>query len=255
LLLAVGGAPVSAASPPLTLPQCVQRTVAALPQGPRDVLPRIDGLSLQVLALRSYLRANVEQRWTWSPAQIAAYMKSPERAAALAAIARVEAYFAAHNPGYRVEPNTEIRAIEEQLANFNSNASVARLAARLQPEAEQHCATSSRDFGPWLAAWRVPSDSAAANLAAPGLSPHGQARAFDFRVYQGDKEIAGPQSAQNCAIWQKQHWGERLADAIRNAGPNFIGPLASPKESWHYTYDPKREKAEILDIGELCPKT
>lgn len=237
-LFAVGGAPVSTANPPLTLPACVQRTAAALPQGPRDVLPRIGGLPLQVLALRSYLRANVEQRWTWSPQKIATYMKSSERAAAMAAIGRVEAYFAAHNPGYRVEPNTEIRSIEEQLANFNSNPSVATLAARLAPEAEQHCATPSKDFATWLAGWRVPSGVAAANLAAPGLSPHGQARAFDFRVYQGDKEIAGPSSAER-AIWKGQGWSDKLGEAIRNAGPEFTGPLMSPDEPWHYTYNPE----------------
>ncbi len=238
LLLAVGGAPVSTANPQLALPECVSSTAATLPQPVRDMLARINGVPLQVLALRSYLRVNIEQRWTWSPQKVAAYMKSPERAAAMAAVNRVEAYFAAHNPGYSTRPNTEIRAIDEQLTNFNNNASVARLAARLQPEAEQHCATSSKDFAQWLKAWSVPSDSAAANLAAPGLSPHGQARAFDFRVYQGATQIAGPSSSDR-KIWKEQGWSDKLADAIQHAGPDFTGPLKSPDEPWHYTYDPK----------------
>jgi hypothetical protein len=238
LLLAAGGVPVSAASPPLALPQCLGRAAAALPQPARAVMPRIEGLTLQTLALRSYLRSNVDQRWTWSPQQIADYMRSPERTAAMNAVARVEAYFAAHNPGYRIHPNTQIRSIDEQLTNFNNNASVATLAARLQPEAEQHCATSSKDFASWLKAWRVPPDSAAANLAAPGLSPHGQARAFDFRVYQGDTQIAGPSSSDR-KVWKEQGWSDELAAAIQHAGPDFTGPLKSPDEPWHYTYDPK----------------
>ncbi len=234
LLLAVGGAPVSTAKPQLSLPECMQRAAATLPAAPRNMLPRIAGVPRQLLALRSYLRVNVEQRWTWSPQKVAAYMKSPERAAALAAVSRVEADFAANNPGYRIHPNTELRTIEEQLANYNGNGSVASLAAVLLPEADQICTQAPDRFNAWLAAWKVPF---AANLAAPGLSPHGQARAFDFRVYKGDELIAGPSSGQIKTIWREGGWAARLAQAIHNAGPNFIGPLASPDEPWHYTYE------------------
>jgi len=33
----------------------------------------------------------------------------------------------------------------------------------------------------------------------------------------------------------QQGWGERLDAAVRAASRQFIGPLASPREPWHYT--------------------
>jgi hypothetical protein len=72
-------------------------------------------------------------------------------------------------------------------------------------------------------------------LAAPGLSPHGPARAVDFQVQLQGRLIAGPDSASIGVKWRAAGWGEKLASAIRAAG-GFTGPLATPDEPWHYTY-------------------
>ncbi len=216
---------------------CLQQAATRLPADARTMLGRVNGTPRKVLALRSYLRAgsNLTTRWTWSPQKIAAYERSPEHAAAMAAVQRVSAAFAAKNPGYSTMPNVEVRSVEEQLGNFNGNASVANLAAILLPLAAEVCARTPQTFATFLAQWHVP---VAANLAAPGLSPHGQARAFDFRIYRGGELIAGPTSKQIADVWVGQGWADKLAAAVREAGPVFTGPLTSPNEPWHYTYAP-----------------
>ena len=72
-------------------------------------------------------------------------------------------------------------------------------------------------------------------LAVPGLSPHGQARAFDFQVMRGGRLIAGPSSP---SAWDAAGWTAKLQEAVARAGAKFKGPLASPREPWHYDYLP-----------------
>ena len=75
-------------------------------------------------------------------------------------------------------------------------------------------------------------------LAAPGLSLHGQMHAVDFHVYKGDLEVAVPEAATIESVWDGQGWGERLAAAVRQSAAKFKGPLATPREPWHYQYTP-----------------
>ena len=75
----------------------------------------------------------------------------------------------------------------------------------------------------------------AAALAVPGLSPHGQSRAFDFQVMRGSQLIAGPSGA---GAWDSEGWTEKVRAAVTRASTTFKGPLASPREPWHYDYQP-----------------
>jgi hypothetical protein len=75
-------------------------------------------------------------------------------------------------------------------------------------------------------------------LAAPGLSDHGHANAFDFVVLEdGGKEMAMASSAW-VTTWEGPHdWTTKLKAAVDSAGEGrFDGPLKSPKEPWHYGY-------------------
>src|SRR4051812_36470393 len=71
------------------------------------------------------------------------------------------------------------------------------------------------------------------NLAPPGLSPHGQALAFDFQVLANSATVAPTDSRRIQADWLDAGWAQRLAHAMTEAGPAFKGPLLSPNEPWH----------------------
>ena len=212
-----------------------------------DALTRIDGTGRQLLAARSYLRAGtgLAERWSWSESEIAAYLGSPAQAALDAAIARVRGAFESANPGYTLHVNPEVRSLEIQLERWNTNATIAVAAAVLAEAA----ATTVRSegfpapdnplaqavFGDFLHAW-VPSPMPP--LAAPGLSAHGQMRAVDFVVTQGDRIVAGAVTADIPAIWTGQGWAERLKAAVLASGAPFVGPLRYPDEPWHFDYRP-----------------
>ena len=228
---AAAGAPVDAGT------ACRDAAAATLPAPARAALDRIEGGGRQLLALRGYLRArDLEARWSWDEAQVQAYQGSPEQQAAHAEVARVQARFAADNPGYQLHVNLQVRSLGEQLRKWNGNASVAAAAAALEAEAAAACArTGAGGFGAWLRGWQPP---ATVNLAAPGLSAHGQGRAYDFQVMRGPVLVAGTDSAQVASRWIADGWAARLASAVRDSGAAFTGPLRSPDEPWHYSYVP-----------------
>ena len=209
-----------------------------------SVLPRIDGIGPRLLALRSYLRSGerLTERWSWSQEQIAAYAGSPEQQELDAEIARVREEFQRANPGYTLFVNPQVRSLDIQLANWGRNESVAAAAARLLQDVITHFqgrAATDSDGAAVLAAFLrgyVPEPTP--TVAAPGLSPHGQMRAIDFQVHRGDEIVAGPDTRTIDTTWMQQGWGERLDTAVRAASQQFIGPLASPREPWHYTYTP-----------------
>ncbi len=224
-------------------------------QDPRvaAALARIDGTGRRLLALRSYLRSSdrLPERWSWSQEQIAAYEGSPEHAALQQEIERVRQAFTRENPGFELWVNPQVRSLDRQIDSWNSNESVAAAAAGLSTAAIEYLNTPAfpasdgerarKAVESFLAGYRpVPTPT----VAAPGLSPHGQMRAVDFQVHQGDRIVAGPATATIAADWDAAGWSAKLDAAVRAASNRFVGPLASPREPWHFTYSPEAVAAQ-----------
>ncbi len=72
--------------------------------------------------------------------------------------------------------------------------------------------------------------------ATPGLSQHGQAKAFDFVVFKGARSSLGPSPPRSRKSGMTSGWTANLKKAVQDAGGKFVGPLASPYEPWHYIY-------------------
>jgi hypothetical protein len=204
-------------------------------------LSRVNGLDRRLLALRAYLRAGdtLAARWSWSQQQLAAYPSTPEGIAAAADIDTVERAFASANPGYRARANRLPRSLEQQLDHWNQNRTVAKVGAQLAAAlSRQFPATAVPDAAALrsaLISWIPPF---AAPLAAPGLSAHGQGRAFDFQIEQDGRPIAGFDAVSARQQWDAAGWTQKLQTAVIASGKPFIGPLQSPYEPWHYAYVP-----------------
>lgn len=213
-----------------------------------EALARIEDPGRQLLALRSYLRSrnHLAERWSWTAEQIAAYEGSPEYAALQGQIEVVRQVFEQSSPGYTLWVNPQVRSLDVQIEHWNTNESVAAAAASLLdvvrarvsapgfPASDQ--AKAVVELETFLASY-VPEP--APTIAAPGLSPHGQMRAVDFQVHRGDTIVAGTRTATIATDWDAAGWTEKLAEAVREAGSHFIGPLQSPREPWHYSYAPE----------------
>jgi hypothetical protein len=227
----------------------------AAEQDPRvaDALSRIDGSGRRLLALRSYIRgrAQLADRWSWTSEQIAAYEGTAEHGELQQEIARVSDAFARENPGFELWVNPQVRSLDIQLEHWNTNESVAAAAMSLLAAANEFIASPVFPAGqPASAAEALESFLVSyvpvpmPTIAAPGLSPHGQMRAIDFQVHQGDRVVAGPRTSTIDAEWDAAGWSAKLDAAVRVASQRFIGPLASPREPWHYTYSPETVAAQ-----------
>jgi hypothetical protein len=206
-----------------------------------DTLHRIRGAERQLLALRAYLRAgdSLAARWSWSQDQLTRYPTSAEGMAAAADIDAVVAAFGKANPGYDLQVNRQPRSLEVQLAHWNDNASVAAVAATLTEYLERRLArTSSPSTAELRDALMQWTPESAAALAAPGLSAHGQGRAFDFAVARNGQVVAGLEAASAHQRWDEAGWTRKLQAAVAASGKPFVGPLQSPYEPWHYAYTP-----------------
>jgi hypothetical protein len=205
-----------------------------------QTLQRIEGTGRRLLALRSYLRTrdSLAARWSWSQAQIDAYLESDEYRDLLAEIHKICAKFEVANPGFELYANTEVRSLDQQIERWNSNTTVGRIASDLERDACDSTNAGSpaeqpnalRDF---LTRWQPELPPP---LAAPGLSLHGRGRAIDFQVHQGNRVIAGPETAEIASTWIAQGWSQKLNDAVRAGSTKFEGPLKMPNEPWHYEY-------------------
>lgn len=226
------------------LERYVRASAEGLAPEQREALGRVGGDARRVLALRGYLRAGGEasSRWAWSRERIEGYEKSQEYAAALAEIEKVRREFESANPGYTLRVNTQVRSLDEQLKKWNENDSVARageeLLTRVREElagpsyADAPAAADVRRFEGFL---RGAATSVTPTLAVPGLSPHGQSRAFDFQVMRGAQLVVGPTGA---GAWDREGWTEKVRAAVTRASTKFAGPLERPREPWHYEYRP-----------------
>jgi hypothetical protein len=220
---------------------------AALDSRPRAALTRIDGTARQLLALRGYLRSegNLGAKWSWTAEEIKQFESSAEYRAALNEVEKVRRKFAERNPGYDLYVNTQVRTLEKQIRFWNETKSVQVAADGLLAAALRELNGSAYDDAPSPASlnrFRQFLKSArlevAPTVATPGLSQHGQLRAFDFQVQRGQQLVAGTDSASIVPVWEGQGWAKKLKDAVFAASSKFKGPLQSPREPWHYDYVP-----------------
>lgn len=56
--------------------------------------------------------------------------------------------------------------------------------------------------------------------------------------------MAGHRISTVATEWDQAGWSVRFEDAVRAASRRFIGPLASPRAPWHYTYAPEAVAAQ-----------
>ncbi len=213
-----------------------------------SALIRIDGTGRRLLALRSYLRSSdhLGERWSWSAQLITTYEGSPEHRELLGEIEKVRIAFARANPGYELWVNPQVRSVDRQLESWNTSESVTEAANTLAAAAGDFVASPSFPAGdPAQARAALASmlrdyqPTPTPTVAAPGLSPHGQMRAVDFQVQQGDSIVAAPNTATIATEWDAAGWSGKLDRAVREVSRRFVGPLASPREPWHYTYSPE----------------
>lgn len=245
--LALAASPIRAQAADDTLNAHLGAIRAALDPRAATALAQIEGTGRQLLAARSYLRAgpNLAERWSWSDAQIATWQDSPAQSALDAAVARVRAAFESANPGCTLHVNPEVRSLEIQLERWNTNPTIASAssalaeAAALAVQSQEFPAPGTplahAAFGDFLRAF---APSPTPPLAAPGLSAHGQMRAVDFVVTQGERMVAGASTADIPTLWIGQGWAGRLKAAVLASGAPFVGPLRTPDEPWHYDYRP-----------------
>jgi hypothetical protein len=237
--------------------QILQQALATLvPEKAANALAKIPDSGRKLLAARSYLRshASLDQRWSWSESQIAAYEGSKEQKDLLADIARIAEHFSTANPGYSLYANTQVRSLDKQLAAWNSNASVETAASNLllalENEANISISAGNPKLPEQLKAWlgaHAPKPSP--NLAAPGLSAHGQMHAIDFQIAKAGALIAPADSSKVDSVWRSMGWDAKLKTSIAAVGLPFVGPLTSPDEPWHYSYTPDHKESENAAIS------
>lgn len=229
----------------------LQAYIAALSQGlapeMQETLRGVDGDARRLLAIRGYLRGgrDLTMKWSWSRQQIESYKQTPEYAAAVAEVEKVRRKFEELNPGHTLHVNTEVRSLDEQVRNWNEVESVRMAGDELLAAATKELSDANYRPAPddegrqrFERFLRGFTPSVQPTVASPGLSPHGQLRAFDFQVQRGRELIAGTSAAAARREWDEAGWTAKLRDAVVKASTKFNGPLQSPYEPWHYNYTP-----------------
>jgi len=198
------------------------------------------------LAMTYYLRAgdSVPSRWSWTREQADAYQQSKEHSAVIAEIEKISDHFSLENPAYVLQANTRIRSLEDQLELWQTVGSVGEAASELRQDALEQLAQESygrnpddasiKRFRAFLNAWRA---SRWPTVMAPGLSLHGQGRAYDFQILdKNGRTVADTSTSTIGSVWDEQGWTEKLSHAVHAASGKFVGPLLKPYEPWHYEY-------------------
>jgi hypothetical protein len=220
-------------------------------------IARIPDLGARLLALRSYVRAGstLPGRWSWTEEEIREFEQSQEFRDAHAELDRVVAAFAQAYPGYTLYVNRQVRSLDLQIERWNENASVEAASKALLAELKQARVPRRRKESPdWLqrtlAEWTL---AVPVTLAAPGLSAHGQARAFDFQLERDGQLVAGTETARAAQDWDAPGWTQRLQGVVRTVGSRLQGPLEQPHEPWHYVYIPDPPAPAQPDSGPTRP--
>jgi hypothetical protein len=203
-------------------------------------MERIPDLGRRLLALRSYLRAGstLSARWSWSEDEVRAFEQSQEFRDAQAELDGVVAAFANAYPGYTLYVNRQVRSLDVQIERWNENASVDAASKVLLADLKQARAPRRRKKSlDWLqrtlAEWTL---AVPVTLAAPGLSPHGQSRAFDFQIERDGQLVAGTEAERAAQDWDAAGWTARVKCVVRQVSSRLHGPLETPHEPWHYVY-------------------
>ena len=179
--------------------------------------------------------------WSWTAHQAIAYGRTTRHRETMEELRRLRRVFAELHPGYTLVFDTGPRPIAVQLRYWNREPSVLAAARELQDSAAG-----------WLGVELYPAspDSAALlrfldrvetyqpihrpTVAVPGLSLHGQLRAFDFAVMHEDRVVATTSSKTIDAVWKAGGWADRLRTAVQQSGARLSGPMVTPPEPWHY---------------------
>ena len=240
--------------------------VGDLPDYVRQTLERIPRFPRRVLAANVYFRRADELRenWSWTSRQVAEYKKSEEYAHMLVEIEKVRREFAERNPGYHLAVNIAARSLETQIRKWNTVSSVGRGAEEFLDSCRAEFAdsvygeipdtASIARFRAFMQRYEF-DDDRVPTVATPGLSKHGQLRAFDFKIMQGRRMIAGATSATIPTRWDEPGWTDRLKEAVAAVSDHFDGPLDAPYEPWHYNYHPDANRHGRVDTTtSLHPK-
>lgn len=233
-----------------TLNSYMDTVRSALPERVQRALARIPNLSRRLLAMKYYLHRDHEEinaKWAWTEQEAREYRKSDEYRRALEEVANVRRAFAELNPGYQLQVDIEIRSLSSQIGKWNSVRSIGEGADELMNNALAFITDSlaapdpesmEEDLLRFLAFLRAFEPKRHPTVAVPGLSQHGQLRAFDFRVSRGGRVIAGASTITIPTAWDRAGWTAKLCEAILAVSPKFEGPLLQPYEPWHYEYRP-----------------
>jgi len=237
-------------SPRRVLGRYMDSIAAGMPEMVRGTLERIPDARRRLLAMKYYLHRSheeIERKWAWSTEEARAYRASREYRRAQEAIAGVKRAFDSMNPGYQLQVGMEIRSLGDQIGKWNRvrsiglasaeamDTSLAFIADSIIAEEGAESAGALQRFIGFIRAFEPKQHP---TVAVPGLSQHGQLRAFDFRIGKGRRIIAGASTRTIATVWDGAGWTAKLCDAILAAGGSFEGPLLVPYEPWHYEYVP-----------------
>lgn len=231
----------------------IEKDLDARVQGALNSMPSMDR---RVLAIRGYLRfatvgrGSIAANWAWSNQDMEEFKKTVEFTKMKEAVVEVKTNFAAQNAGHTLGVDADkVRSLETQVELWNQNPTVQKLGLELRtkllktleslPDAPD--AASLESFKKTLVEAGL---SGSPSSATPGLSQHGQAKAFDFVVYKGRDVVAGTSTATAKEKWDDAGWTAKLKEAVQAAGSKFVGPLATPYEPWHYIYKAAAATAE-----------
>jgi len=213
----------------------------------QNALKGIDEMSKRLLALKYYLkrRGSIKGSWAWSRAQALRYKKSGAYGRSITELVRIRKTFEELNPGYSLRANADIRGVGDQVRLWNRTASVEvsardllkkvlrELSDTTWPEKpDKRAMTRFHTFLSKTKVLTIPT------VAVPGFSQHGQLRAFDFVILQGNQIVAGTDAGSVRSVWDVGGWATKLKEAIDATSDRFSGPLKAPYEPWHYEYSP-----------------
>lgn len=228
-----------------------------------EVLDQIPELHRRLFCLHRYVRILdkhsgnwVDDNWAFTKDEYKEWKKTDDFKLRKREIQAIQNRFKASNPGFQLIAGSKHRPLGDQIDNWKKNKSV-RLNAETYiaqaktevrkpvyialdtfldartPQCREDEVASIRAFYDFLNQKYFPSPKLM--VATPGFSNHGTGLAIDFVVKKADGTVVV--SATNADKWTNTGWGGKLATAMRGAA-HFSGPLKSPNEPWHWTFDP-----------------